>query len=271
MTVPQANIDNIIPPHVEAIRPIDVTVERRAQRPLDQRRVDGMVLKFQMNSIGTPAVHKRPDGAIVALDGQHRFAALIAKGLGEHPLPCQVYEGLSIAQEAALFRRLNDSKNVTPADLFRIAVTEGDPIAVKGERLLRLLGWTIEPKKRNSMRSLSTVYNAQERDPMALKRALTILATAWGATPDSGNAVLVSGVFMWCSRYGLAELDVEWDALPPKLGKIAGGAKMFLAEARANADVRNIARPDSVADKLTNIYVKQRRTRLVPAWEVTRR
>ena len=269
MTTP--NGDTITPPHIEHIRPIDVTVERRAQRSLDQRRVDAIVLKFRMDSVGVPAVHRRSDGTIVAIDGQHRMAALIAKGLGEHPLACQVYEGLTIQQEAALFLLLNDSKNVTSVDLFRIAVTKGDPIAVKAEKALRLAGWTIEPKKRNTMRSLSTVYNAQERDSMALKRALTLLATAWGATPDSGNATLLSGTFAWCMRYGAPELDIEWDALPPRLGKISGGAKMFLAEARANADVRNIPRPDSVADKLTNLYNQRRRTRFAPAWEITHR
>lgn len=259
--------DNILPPHIEGVRPIDVSVERRAQRKLDPRRVNGIVGKFQADSLGTPAVSRRLDGTIVAVDGQHRFAALVAKGLGEIPLPCQVYEGLTVAQEAALFRRLNDSKNITTADSFRIAVTEGDLVAIQAERRLRVLGWTMEQSKKNSMRSLSTIYNWQERDAMALRRGLEMLSTAWGATPQSGDAVLINGFAAWCSRYGLKELDVDWLDLPPKLGRVKGGALMFKAEARANADVRNITRPDAVADKLTNLYnFRKKEANQLPVW-----
>jgi hypothetical protein len=259
--------DNILPPHIEGVRPIDVSVEPRAQRKLDPRRVNAIVGKFQPDSLGTPAVSRRPDGTIVAVDGQHRIAALVAKGLGEIPLPCQVYEGLTVAQEAALFRRLNDSKNITTADGFRIAVTEGDAVAIQAERRLRVLGWTMEQGRKNTMRSLSTIYNWQERDPLALRRALEMLCTAWGATPQSGDAILVNGFAMWCTRYGLKDINVDWMDLPPKLGKIRGGAQMFKAEVRANADVRNITRPDAVADKLTNLYnARKKEHNQLPMW-----
>lgn len=260
-------MNEILPPHIEGIRPIDVTVEQRAQRKLDPRRVNLIVGKFQADSIGTPAVSRRSDGTIVAVDGQHRMAALVAKGLGEIPIPCQVYEGLTVAQEAALFRRLNDSKNITTADSFRIAVTEGDPVAIAAERRLRVLGWSMHPGRKNSMRSLSTIYNWQERDPLALRHALEMLATAWGATPQSGDAILVNGFTMWSCRYGLKDLGIDWMDLPPKLGKIKGGAVMFKAEVRANADVRNITRPDAVADKLTNLYnARKKEHNQLPMW-----
>lgn len=253
-------------PKIVGVRPADVTTDERAQRTLDPKRVREIADNLSHEALGIPAVSLREDGTMVWIDGQTRGAALASKGLGSKQIPCQVYSGLTLAEEAALFRRLNNSKAITSADLFRVAVTEGDPIAVASEQALRLAGWTMHQNRANTMRALNTIYVCWERDELATKRALTTLAMAWGATPISGNLVFVKGMWMFAYRYGADELGVEWDKMATKLAKQRGGAKIFLAEVRANAETRRISKPDGFADMVTNVWNRGQRSRTLPPW-----
>lgn len=253
-------------PRVIGIRPIDVTTDERAQRTLDPKRVREIAEKFSEDSLGIPAVSRRADGTMVWVDGQTRGAVLVALGKGNKPIQCQVYDRLTLPEEAALFRRLNNAKAVSSADQYRIAVTEGDPIAVASEKALRLAGWDMRPGRANSMRALNTLYVCWERDEAATKRALVTLASSWGPTPASGNLVFLRGMWMFAYRYGGPELAVEWDKLALHLARQRGGAKMFLSEVRSLADTRRVGKPDAFADMVTNIYNRSRRSRFVPDW-----
>lgn len=253
-------------PKIGSVRPADVTTDERAQRTLDPKRVKEIADNFSHESLGIPAVSSREDGTMVWIDGQTRGAALCAKGLGTKPIPCQVYSGLTLAEEAALFRRLNNTKAITSADLFRIAVTEGDPIAVASEKALRLAGWSMAQGRPNTMRALNTVYTCWERDEQATRRALVTLAQAWGPTTISGNLVFVRGMWMFAYRYGAPEMEIDFDKLAAKLARQRGGAKIFLAEVRANADTRRISKPDGFADVVTNVWNKGQRSRVLPTW-----
>lgn len=253
-------------PRITSVRPVDVTTDERAQRALDPKRVKEIANHLAPEALGIPAVSRREDGSMVWIDGQTRGNALIAAGLGAKPIPCQVYEGLTLAEEATLFRKLNDAKAITSADQFRIAVTERDPIAVASEKALRTAGWTMLQNRANTMKALNTVYRCWERDELATRRTLTTLALAWGATPISGNMVFLQGMWMFAYRYGSPELHVNWDKLAGYLARQRGGAKIFLAEVRSNADTRRISRPDAFADMTTNIWNKSQRTSKVPDW-----
>jgi hypothetical protein len=255
---------------IELVRPDRVTVDKRVQRPLDERRVNAIVDNFQPNMIGVPIVSARRDGTIVALDGQTRIAALCRKDLGEVPVSMAVFRGMSLEEEAETFKIHNDSKRLSAADLFRVALTEKDPIAVACERYLKLSGWTSEPGKVNTMAAVNTLLRCYERHPMSTRRALLLLAGTWGATKQSGSAMLLQGAADWFFRYDAFGIDV--DAFARKLAKEPGGTPVaLLVRARGSAATRGIKVPDAVSDILTNTYNKSKPgDRKLPDWATAR-
>lgn len=255
-------------PQLKRVRPVDVITDHRAQRALDARRVQGMADDFREESLGVPAVSHRDDGTYHVIDGQTRFAALREMGRGGGGIMCQVYSGLTLAEEAALFRQLNDSKQLTAADIFRIAVTEGDPVAVAANAALEFWGWTKDPKRKNSLRALSTLGYLWELNPDVAKLTLRVLSQSWGATPVSGSATALKGLFAVLSRYREIRPPLDTDRLILCLTK-QGAAAQFLARARGNAAGRGIAVVDGFADITVNAYNKAKRTLPLPTWDTT--
>lgn len=257
-------------PKLARVRPVDVITDHRAQRNLDMKRVGDMSNDFREESFGVPAVSFRQDGSYAVIDGQHRFATLREMGRGNQAVMCQVYTGLDLAEEAALFRMLNDSKQLTAADIYRIAVTEGDPVAVASNQALETFGWTKDPKRKNSLRALSTLATLWESDPQVTKATLRVLAQAWGATPVTGSATALRGLYAVLHRYRDMRPPLDHDRLILCLTK-QGQASQFLARARGNASGRGIAVVDGFADITVNAYNKAKRTLPLPTWDTSGR
>lgn len=257
-------------PRMGRVRPVDVITDSRAQRALDGRRVNHMTSNFKEESFGVPAVSHREDGSYAVIDGQHRFATLREMGRGNLAVPCQVYTGLTLAEEAKLFRELNDSKQLTAADVFRIAVTEGDPIAVPANQALETYGWSMYPKRKNTLRALSTLALLWERDSTTAKAMLRILAQAWGPTPVAGSATALRGLWEVLYRYRDLRPPLDHDRMIVCLAK-QGQAAQFLARARGTAAGRGIAVVDGFADITVNAYNKAKRTLPLPSWDTSAR
>lgn len=257
-------------PKIISVRPDAVTVDPRVQRPLDPRRVATLVRDFRPEALGVPTVSIREAGdteQIITLDGQTRIAALRELGLGAKPIQVNAYRCLTIEQEAELFRLLNASKRLSPVDLFRIALTEGDPIAKGADKFLQLYGWTSLGGRTNSCSAVSTLYNAYEADDLALKRALEVLSRAWGPTRQAAQASLLQGSFIWMRRYA-DPFGVNIDRLAAILAKEPGGPDSYIGRAKGNAKIRGISIPDSVADLVTNNYnYRPGKTKTVPTWQ----
>jgi hypothetical protein len=249
------------------IRPADVTVDRRAQRPLDPRRVNIMSAGFRPASFGTPAVSLHADGSISVIDGQHRFAALNEMGRGSIGVECLVYEGLTLAEEAQLFRELNDSKSLTAVNLFNVSVTEGDPVAVAVNRGLEVYGWTATPGKKNSMPAVSTLAVYWERDPASAKIAIKTLAEAWGPTRQAGSANAIKAMWHVANRY--KGMGVDWDRMVRVLAA-QGQAGQFLAKGKGNAAGRGINPVDGLADLIVNTYNHRKTSQKLPTWDTSK-
>lgn len=254
-------------PNRRKVRPADVTTDRRAQRALDPRRVVAMVTDFRPAAFGVPAVSAHQDGTITVIDGQHRFAALCEMGRGSLGVDCQVYEGLTLAEEALMFRHLNDSKNLTPSDLFRISVTSGDPVAVAANKALELRGWTAERGKRNTMSAVSTFAVYWERHPESARRAIEVLSGAWGPTTVSSSATAIKGMWMLVFRY--ASMGIDWDRMVRVLAA-KGQAGQVVAQAKGNAIGRGITVVDGFADLVVNVYNYKKATGKLPVWDTSK-
>jgi hypothetical protein len=265
MTMP----DTGAPKHLK-IKPDQVTVDLRAQRALDLKRVKKLVDAFRLDSFGTPSVSRRDDGTFHCIDGQHRFAAARERGFGNTGFTCQVYDGLTLAQEAAMFRLLNASKNLSPADLFRIAVTEGDEVAVAANNGLQVFGWTAEQSKRNTYSALNTLAYCWEIDSDGTRAALRIAATAWGPTRHSSSMIVMRGLFAIVNRYRNIR-GVDWDRMSRLLAQ-KGSASEFVARAKGNAAGRGISQIDGFADLVVNEYnYRLAESKRLPIWDTANR
>ncbi len=98
-----------------------MTTSRRVQRELKLHRVNELIANFDLDVFGHPAVSWR-DGVYYIIDGQHRIAALkewLGKGWEIQKIECRVYQGMSEAEEADMFDRLNDTLIVSSFDKFK--------------------------------------------------------------------------------------------------------------------------------------------------------
>src|SRR4051812_31723657 len=90
------------------IRASRLAVDASYQRPRNERKIRKIANNFDPDALGVLYVSKRADGTYVILDGQQRHAALIEMGWQDQQVPCHVYTGLSVADEARLFGEYNE-------------------------------------------------------------------------------------------------------------------------------------------------------------------
>lgn len=250
------------------LAPNKVGIDMRVQRALDPRRVKELSAKFNPHALGVLTASQRPDETYVYLDGQTRAEVLRLRGEGHIPVLTIVYFGLSVPEEAAMFRTLNDTKKLGASDDFRMAVEMNDPIAVRANRVLNTFGWTAETGKTKTFRAVNTLYNWVERDEYATKSALMVLSGTWGASPAAAHASLVAGFCLFIHRYGKSH-SMDYSSFIQRLQKQKEHTpQAFLGRCRANKDARGIGLPDAVADVLVGVYNANRRDGKgkVPTW-----
>ena len=109
----------------------DLNIDPEAQRPLSPAWVKTRVPIFNADQLGHIVVNKRANGKFYIVDGQHRVELMRAVGWGDQQIHAEVFEGLTQAQEAALFNARNDRKAVRRFDKFRISITAGDSDAIE--------------------------------------------------------------------------------------------------------------------------------------------
>lgn len=139
--------------------------------------------QFDPALLGTLIVSARADDRFAIVDGQTRAAAV--RGLaeaGEAPavLPCLVYAGLSQADEAMLFARLQrERRGIASYHRFRAAVVAGEPEAIAIQALAAEAGYRVGTGLGfiSAVAGLEKVYR---RSPAMLRRVLSILRGAWG-------------------------------------------------------------------------------------------
>jgi hypothetical protein len=177
-------------------------VDADVQRRLDLRRVARMVADFQPQALGTITVSRRDDGSYHIIDGQHRvMAAREARG-ESFSISARVFEGLSIRDEAGLFRLLNETAKPTAFDGFRVRVVEGEHVAVHVTDMLKRHGFGLSRGVQDGAFSAVTAAERVYRlDPNALERALGSLTHAWGRMASAVDARISS---MGWGRYGIA-------------------------------------------------------------------
>ncbi|WP_242884035.1 DUF6551 family protein [Actinomadura litoris] len=196
--------------------------------------------------VGELVVSARPHGLYAVVDGNRRAALLRMTHGDMYVVTCQVYEGLTAAQEAELAEALNapspasdTNRKPTPLAKFLARRAEGDKAAATITRLAASLGWEISERQTTTniiaVASLERIYRggdpaSEDTNELAMWQTLYAVTRAWGHKRDAVNGDLLLGV-------GLALLRqdgrVDLDALIKRLSRVKGGPRALLDNARA--------------------------------------
>lgn len=247
--------------------------ERVNTRPIDYRWVERHVPIFDLSAIGIPVVSRRDDGTIIFMDGQNRGALLRRVGRENEEVLCRVWYGLSLAEEADLFLRLNDSRQVKTIYNFLARVTSQEPVAVALDELVRRHGWTIDSHTGSgqiiAVDALERIYNGDRRLNRgeahldAVEATISTATTAWGHRQEAANGSVLRGIGLVFLRYGDAVSQAE---LARKLAAYPGGPGGLHGDARGLKALQGGSVSHNVADVVVKTYNRRRSSRRLPAW-----
>lgn len=247
----------------------ELMVDAAVQRTVDQLWVRNRIPRFNPDALGVLVVSRR-DGDLHIIDGQHRVELCRQAGY-PHALECLVYNDLTLAEEASMFRVLNDRRKVNPIDLFRVRVVEGDPTATKLNLLLNEHGWTVQASKAagafSAVGAIEKVYLGWGPVPSAnlgvCESVISVITEAWGHNAHGTRAEIVTGLGLLLVRHGR---KVDLTKLVTEMASTSGGPLVLCGRAKALRDMSGGRIGDAMAANFINMLNKGRRSNRLPSW-----
>ena len=251
-------------------------IDRRVQRhSVRTTHVKAIAEGFDPDAFGTIAVSRRDDGTYAVLDGQHRLEALRLMGFnGKQLVPCEVRSGLTLAQEAALFRKLNTTQKPGLVDRFLVRAVEGDPDVLEIIRIAEQHGWRIAFQKTDGVIAAADVleriytgrgmrYGEKGSSTAALDATLAILTNAWGHNSRAVAGNILAGLGAVVRRDG-GKLDQV--VLGQRLAQLEGGPDGLIGRGRSFTAGSKTGLQAGISQAIVSIHNRNRRTRVVDPW-----
>lgn len=167
-------------------------VDETYQRPLTSFAAK-IERNFDPALVGTLVVSKRAKNRYAIVDGQTRAAAIVSLAAEDKApigVPCLVYHGLTRAQEASLFARLQkERRGIASAHRFRAAVVAGEEEACAIEAIAKSAGYDVGANAKVQLAAVAALESVYRRGPVLLERTLLILRKAWPELLPSGDIV----------------------------------------------------------------------------------
>lgn len=178
-------------------------VSKQAQRPYRAAHAKAIAADFDLDMMMIPVLSYR-DGIYWIVDGQHRIEAARLNEFGDYAFKCLVYHDLTEQEEAHMFRRLNDSKHVTPYDDFRIAVFGKDDPELSINKAVEKLGLKVTRSSQTvgGVAAISALRVAWKMGPDTFTRSLGALSVGFYDEPLAFNADMIRGTAMFMDRFG---------------------------------------------------------------------
>jgi hypothetical protein len=209
-------------------------IDPRVQRVMDPRRVAKIADEWDDLYVGTITISHRvnpfdsSDEEFVILDGQTRWHAL-KMVCGQDTTTCtilaEVFTGLTLAEEASMFLRLNFRKGVTPLDNFRIALVAGEEWAVKIQEIAGRYRWAVSGTGDGTKRTFQAIGAAKkimtaDETGRTLDRVFAVIDAAWPGVRDAVCGESLHGLGGLYSNHG----GLDTAGFVTKLGKIGFNA-----------------------------------------------
>lgn len=252
----------------------EMFVDYTYQRPLRPLQVDRLKRDLDLGAIGVLCLSDRGNGTYAILDGQHRQQALMESGFEQEGMDCEVFKGLTIDEEARIFRERNTRQVVQVIELFKARVAEKQPKALAMLAILSKYGWvpstnavTRIDSAVGHLKAINTFEKVYDLDPLAdpnpAERTLYVLTKAWGHASYGVTATLFEGVGMFLKRHGDA---VNLDDLAERLAKTENGPAGVIGSARTLKAMHGSSTANAIAEVVTGAYNRGRRTTQVAPW-----
>lgn len=196
--------------YVTAVDVADVFADPTYQRPLDAGRARKIADTWDRRLAGILEVSDRGDTTprYAVVDGQHRWAA--AQHAGIAFMVANVHTGLSVADEAKLFDRLNrERRRITTWDHWNARKAAGDADVASIETAVAAVGLTVDTAARaGHVRCTSTLEKLHALGgPDLVKRTLQLIVDVWGRDLIGFDAPIVGGIGL-ILHYLAADLDL---------------------------------------------------------------
>lgn len=262
---------------VETLEANLLEIDPGVQRKPNESRIARIAADFHESALGVFVVSARRKlempGApgdvdetvrYVVLDGQTRLGAL-RKFAGTEktrmPVVCQVYHGLSRAEEAEIFLTHNDRAAVRKIDLFRLAIIAGQDWAVDLDRLVKRHGFeatdSASPERRFTAISTAQRIIKLPEGMDALDRAFDFLARSWGYRINSASAEAVDGLSLLFHRHGK---DVDVPGFARKFAA-TDTPQTFKSNVMAYRAAMGVGRTEAAYRYVIKVYNSGRRSR----------
>jgi hypothetical protein len=175
--------------------------DHRFQRDVGLGRMEAMSKSLDWTVVGCPVVSERSNGKHYAIDGQHRLGAIDLAGFGDRDILCEVVNGLTLDEEAGLYRRLNRNRlGIASHDDFKAALVEGDKTAVEVNDIVTAAGLKIGKSTASrticAVRSLVFVHTHKK----TLAKTLDVL-TAWSDDSGAYEGSLIRAIGSFLAHY----------------------------------------------------------------------
>lgn len=241
----------------------DLWVDPNVQRALKKSRVTNMAADFKPDAVGVLTTSYRSPKRIHVIDGQHRYrAAEAAAHTGA--IQTMEYHGLTVPEEAALFRLLNTTEKVSRIDQFLISCIEEDPGSLRLAGFLADHGWSVGASAMEGrLSAIAALERVYALSPEAADATLAVLTLAYSHRPAAVQGALIEGLGRMLARYGRA---VDLEDLAKRLAGIPGGPDGLIGNARGQMFTRTGSLSKTVARVITNLYNERRRTTALPEW-----
>lgn len=245
----------------------ELTIDPNVQRAMKKGRVDRIAADFHPEALGVLTTSYRKPDLIHVIDGQHRLRAAEAAGY-DGKIQTNEYHGLTLSEEAALFRLLNNTEKVNPIDQFLVACIEGRQDAVQIAKLLADNGWSVANTagkgKISAIRSLERVYAIADDGPWAARATIAVITAAWGHTAGAVNGSLIEGIGRFLAKY---RTDIDLTDLSKRLSQSPGGPDALVGFARGQKLARTGNLSTQVARTVLSVYNERRRSTKLPDWQ----
>lgn len=260
----------------ELVELSELNIDPRVQRKegVHAGRAKQIAKDHNPAALGTLTLSRRPDGELVILDGAHRAEASRIAGYAE-PLHALVYEGLTLAQEAAMFNLLNTFRQPSYISRMLAQVVSGDPDATAIIGIIERHGWTVSTDSSNgsfaAVQAAERVYrNAAGAlpagaHPEVLDATMATITGAWRHDRESVHQMVVMGIGQIYGRFGPV---VDKTALTTRLSQERPNNIIGLARSFQSAQGGTTAA--ALAKVVVGVYNRKRRTNLLPEWVWTR-
>lgn len=178
---------------------IDPTV----QEALQGKRVEKIINDFREDQVGILIVSRRKSGQLVVLDDFHRSTAL--KRLGIEKVMCQVYEDLSLKEEAEKYLYLNkERKQPRAVDDYKVSLVAGDQTILAIQSILEQFEVKVDYGAFTTTKSIVSIY--ENLGASILSLTLEIYIGAWGKGNFQGKLICELAKFI---SYNYEKIDMK--------------------------------------------------------------